>query len=284
MSPPRSGTIRGLERGLAVLQAFHAKPACSLHDLNVLTRIPKPSLLRILRTLEQYGWVARRLADGRYRVGTHFNQVVRKRDRYDPIAEAAGPVLERLCRTLSWPSDLMVPAGDHMEIRESSRGHSPFLVNRDRIGHPVSWLVSAVGRAYLAFCPERELQQIIGILRKSTLRDDRVVRDPKRVDEILSEVRSKGYATRDPSHTGGPHGGPNFVDGLTAIAVPVMKGRRVYGAINLLWIKSAFPIDEFAGVHLPALKTAANEIVESMLQEQRRQRRIDSGDVLSSRL
>jgi hypothetical protein len=90
--------------------------------LNLLTRIAKPSLLRIPRTLEQSGWAARRLADGRYRVGTHFDQVARIRDRYDPLAEAAGPMLERLCRTLSWPSDLMVPAVDRMEIRESSRG------------------------------------------------------------------------------------------------------------------------------------------------------------------
>ncbi len=177
-----SETIRGLERGLAVLQALHTKPACSLQDLNLLTRIPKPSLLRILRTLEQSGWAARRLADGRYRVGTHFDQVARTRDRYDPLAEAAGPVLERLCRTLSWPSDLMVPAGDHMEIRESSRGHSPFLINRDQIGHPVPWLASAVGRAYLAFCPEKELKQIIAMLRKSTLRDDRPARDPKQLE------------------------------------------------------------------------------------------------------
>lgn len=45
---PRSETVRSLERGLAVLQALHAKPACSLQDLNLFTRIPKPSLLRIL--------------------------------------------------------------------------------------------------------------------------------------------------------------------------------------------------------------------------------------------
>jgi IclR family transcriptional regulator, mhp operon transcriptional activator len=269
---PRSETIRGLERGLAVLQALHTKPACSLQDLNALTRIPKPSLLRILRTLEQSGWAARRLADGRYRVGTHFDQVTRTRDRYDPLAEAAGPVLERLCRSLSWPSDLMVPAGDHMEIRESSRGHSPFLINRDQIGHPVPWLVSAVGRAYLAFCPDKERAQIIATLRKSSLRDDRGARDPRLLDEILSEVRAKGYATRDPGHTGGAYRGPSFADGLAAIAVPVMKGRRVYGAINLLWIKTAFPIDEFAIVHLPALQAAARDIVEAMSPEQRRQR------------
>jgi IclR family mhp operon transcriptional activator len=269
---PRSETVRRLERGLAVLQALHAKPACSLQDLNLFTRIPKPSLLRILRTLEQSGWAARRLADGRYRVGTHFDQVARRRDRYDPVAEAAGPVLERLCRSLSWPSDLMVPAGDHMEIRESSRGHSPFLINRDQIGHPVPWLASAVGRAYLAYCPDKERNQIIAVLRKSDLRDDLPARDPKRVDEILSEVRSKGYATRDPSHTGGAYGGANFVDGLAAVAVPLISGQRVYGAINLLWIKTAFPIDEFASVHVPVLKTAAGEIVEAMSREQRRQR------------
>jgi IclR family mhp operon transcriptional activator len=269
---PRSETVRSLERGLAVLQALHTKPACSLQDLNLLTRIPKPSLLRILRTLEQSGWAARRLADGRYRVGTHFDQVARRRDRYDPVAEAAGPVLERLCRSLSWPSDLMVPAGNHMEIRESSRGHSPFLINRDQIGHPVPWLASAVGRAYLTYCPDKERNQIIAMLRKSDLRDDLPARDPKRVDEILSEVRSKGYATRDPSHTGGAYGGANFVDGLAAVAVPLISGQRVHGAINLLWIKTAFPIDEFAGVHVPALKAAAREIVEAVSREQRRQR------------
>jgi IclR family transcriptional regulator, mhp operon transcriptional activator len=268
----RSDTIRGLERGLAVLQALHTKPACSLQDLNQLTRIPKPSLLRVLRTLEESGWAVRRLADGRYRVGTHFDQVARSRDRYDPLAEAAGPVLERMCRTLSWPSDLMVPAGDHMEIRESSRGHSPFLINRDQIGHPVPWLVSAVGRAYLAYCPEKERAQIIATLRKSSFRDDRAARDPAQIEAILGEVRAKGYAARDAAHTGGAYRGASIVDGLSAIAVPVMKGRRVYGAINLLWIKTAFPVDEFASVHLPALQTAARDIVEAMFQEQRRRR------------
>lgn len=181
-------------------------------------------------------------------------------------------MLEQLCRSLPWPSDLMVPVGDHMEIRESSRGHSPFLINRDQIGHPVPWLASAVGRAYLAYCPDKERNQIIAVLRKSDLRDDLPARDPKRVDEILSEVRSKGYATRDPSHTGGAYGGANFVDGLAAVAVPLISGQRVYGAINLLWVKTAFPIDEFASVHVPALKTAAGEIVEAMSREQRRQR------------
>jgi IclR family mhp operon transcriptional activator len=142
------------------------KPISSLHDIHQQTSISKPSLLRILHTLEQSGLVSRRLADGRYRISTNLSHLARKRDRYDRVAEAAAPILDRLCQKVSWPSDLMVPAGDHMEIRESSRVRTPFAIYfmQDRIGTPVNWMLSAVGRAYLAYCPESERQKIVTLL------------------------------------------------------------------------------------------------------------------------
>ena len=78
-------------------------------------------------------------------------------------------MLERLCTRVSWPSDLMVPAGDHMEIRETNRTRSPFLLQQERIGLPVNWLNSAVGRAYLAYCLPTERQRILRcwLIRKS---------------------------------------------------------------------------------------------------------------------
>ena len=65
--------IKGLERGLRVLQALQMQPDSSLHELHILTRISKPSLLRILHTLAQSGVITRRLADGRYRSRHHGN-------------------------------------------------------------------------------------------------------------------------------------------------------------------------------------------------------------------
>ena len=141
MAGPKS--IRSLERGLHVLRALQEQPISSLHVIHHLTRIPKPSLLRILYTLEQAGVVSRRLADGHYRISANQSHLTRKPDRYDRVAEAAAPVLDRLCRKISWPSDLMVPAGDHMEIRESSRVRTPFstFFMHDRIGTPVNWVL-----------------------------------------------------------------------------------------------------------------------------------------------
>ena len=60
---PRVETIRGLERGLQVLKVMHSEPILSLHDIHLATSISKPSLLRILNTLERAGMV--RTASGR---------------------------------------------------------------------------------------------------------------------------------------------------------------------------------------------------------------------------
>jgi IclR family transcriptional regulator, mhp operon transcriptional activator len=258
-------TIKGLERGLRVLQALQAQPISSLHDIHVATTISKPSLLRILNTLQQGGLVSRRLADGHYRLSA-FTRVSRKRDRHARVAEAAAPVLDRLCQKVRWPSDLMVPAGDHMERRETSQAHTPFFLpmHSTQVGQRIGWLLTGVGRAYLAFCPEHERQDILGRLRKSDDPDDRLARDPKRFDRILADTRQRGYGVRDATFTGWSHGSTPRDDGLAAMAVPLLDRTRVHGSINILWLKTAFTVEQFAAMHLADLQAAAREIVESL--------------------
>jgi IclR family mhp operon transcriptional activator len=238
----------------------------SLNDIHIATRISKPSLLRILNTLERAGLVSRRLADGHYRISA-LTREARKRDRYDGVAEAAAPVLDRLCQKVLWPSDLLVPAGDHMERRETSQAQSPFFrrpSQRNRVGQPVGWLLTGVGRAYLAFCPDEEREAILRRLRRSDKPEDRLAREPKRLDKILTETRQRGYGTRDTIFVGGNYGGPPQDDGLAAIAVPLLDRMRVHGSINILWIRTAFSVEEFAVRHLADLQAAAAEIVESL--------------------
>jgi IclR family mhp operon transcriptional activator len=269
---PKAKTIRSLERGLQVLRALQDQPISSLHEIHRLTRIPKPTLVRILHTLEGVGAVSRRLADRRYRISATLSRLARKPDRFDRVAEAAAPVLDRLCRKISWPSDLFVPAGDHIEIRETSRVRTPFstVFMHDRIGTPVNWVLSAVGRAYLAYCPDKERQNILRLLRNSKQPEDRLARDERRLNQILAETRARGYGTRDPSFGGGAYG-RQAPDGLSGIAVPLLDGRRVYGVINIVWPKAAKRVDDMVREHLADLQGAAHEIVD-VLHEQTRGR------------
>lgn len=263
--------IKSLERGLEVLRALQEQPISSLQDIHYRTKIPKPSLLRILHTLGQAGLVSRRLADGHYRISANQSHLARKPDRYDRVAEAAAPVLDRLCRKVSWPSDLMVPAGDHMEIRESSRVRTPFstFFMHDRVGTPVNWVLSAVGRAYLAHCPDKERERILAVLRKSEKPEDRLARDPKRLDRILAETRANGYGDRDSSFLGGAYG-RHSPDGLAGIAVPLLGNRLVHGVINIIWARAARTVEDMVRDHLVDLRNAAIEIVNSVSNQARR--------------
>lgn len=267
----KTETIRGLRRGLQVLQALQMNPILSLHEIHLSTGISKPSLLRILHTLAQSGMVSRRLADGHYRIST-VAHTARKRDRYDRVAEAAAPVLDRLFQKVSRPSDLFVPAGDHMERRESSRSQNPHFSHPSyltRVGQPVNWLMTGVGRAYLSFCPAQERDAIIQLLRKSDQFEDQLARDPKRIERILAETRARGYGTRDPAFVGGLYRAPTD-DGLAGIAVPLLDRMRVHGSINILWIRTAMTVDECAARYLADLKSAAAEIVASLQGRTRR--------------
>jgi IclR family mhp operon transcriptional activator len=262
--------IKSLERGLRVLQALQMQPDSSLHELHVFTGISKPSLLRILHTLAQSGLVTRRIADGRYRIGSSLSHAPSRREHRDRIAEAAAPVLEKLCRRVSWPSDLMVPAADHMEIRETTRTRSPILLQQERIGLPVNWLNTAVGRAYLAFCSSKERQRIVDLLRGSSKPEDRLAREPLRLNAILAETRARGYGTRDAAHVGGYYGGPPHADGLLSIAVPLRDGGAILGAINMLWLRPAHTVEAFAARYLSELEAAAAEIVGRLRRRPRR--------------
>ncbi len=257
-------TIRALERGLDVMRALEDQRAASLNDLYIATGLPRPTLLRILHTLEKAGIVRRGIGDGLYRSTFGLRRLGGELDEHDYLAEVAAPLLDKLCEQVKWPSDLIVynsTRGDCMEIKETSRPNSPFTVNRDHIGHLISIPLSAVGRAYLAFCSEEERNEILAILRASEKPANRLVRATRRFEAVLEQVRKDGYATREPNFSGGDYATDRFYDdGIAAIAVPLRDSNAIYGCINLIWLRKAMREAEFVAEHLGVFQATAAEI------------------------
>jgi IclR family mhp operon transcriptional activator len=127
----------------------------------------------------------------------------------------------------------------------------------------VNWLMSAVGRAYLAYCPESERRKVVALLRKSERPENWLARDQKRLDEILAETRKRGYGLRDAAFVGGPYGAQQ-PDGLAGIAVALRNRSRVHGVINIVWPRAARSIDDMVRDCLPDLRAAADEIVSEL--------------------
>ncbi|OGA65479.1 MAG: hypothetical protein A3G81_12695 [Betaproteobacteria bacterium RIFCSPLOWO2_12_FULL_65_14] len=249
----KSGTkrVEALARGLAVLKAIYARPGASLHELHGSTGIAKATLLRSLRTLQDGGFISRRLADGGYLP----LPVAQDAAQWLPFTEAAGPALETLSRTIAWPTDLGVRDGASMLVLESNRRLSPIRVNRQALGARPHMLWSAMGRAYLAFSPPAEREEILAALRASGAPEDRAARNPRRVERVLKETRERGYGVRDPRY-----GVLDLVRPVSAIAVPVRQGSRVLACLNCVWLIDVMEEREIVARFLGPLRAAADDI------------------------
>lgn len=254
-------TIRSVERALAVLGVLQTQSPASLEDLHRATALPRATLLRLLKTLQEGGMVRRGLADSLYRNSTNIPRLVGEWGAADRLAEVAGPILDDLCRNVGWPSDLAVRNGLVLELTETSRTQSPMPVSRNKLGDQINFPMSAVGRAYLAVCSATERRKILGGLRR---RDDpalRIAHRDARFDDIIAATRERGYAVRDPFfHGRSERDDPFYDDGLDAIAVAIADGARVSGVINLLWRREFATADEMADRYLDDLRNATRRI------------------------
>jgi IclR family transcriptional regulator, mhp operon transcriptional activator len=257
----KSGTkrVEALARGLEVWKAVCARPGSSLHELHGVTGLAKATLIRSLRTLQACGFVARRLADGGY-LPVAAAAEPRPEPRWLALTEAAGPALEAAARAIPWPTDLGVRDGAAMLVLESNRRLSSIGVNRQALGARPHMLWSAMGRAYLAHCPDAEREEILAMLAASDAPEDRAARNRRLVEKLLAATRAQGYGVRDPRYGVLDVGAARRV---AAIAVPVLHRGRVLACINCVWLADVMDEARIVEQHLPRLRRAAADIAAS---------------------
>jgi len=260
--------IRVLQRAAEVLRCLEAQPGSALADLYAKTAIPKPTLLRLLATLEREGMVTRAMADGRYRTRVSISRPSRADHRHLLLAEAAAPHLSALRRRVVWPSDLTVRQRHHMKLIETSRRESSLGLHRDSIGFRVDLLVSAVGRAYLAFCPESERERLLSHLYAHPQRYPSAgVLSRRDMQRVLVQTRERGYAIRDARFGGLGWLSEQDDDQLAAIAVPVVSHSRVLACVNIVWPRRLHAEADVAKKYLADLSLCASSIALSFASQ-----------------
>jgi IclR family mhp operon transcriptional activator len=203
-------TLRGLERGLSVLDALEGSEGLSLRELHRHTELPKPTLLRILATLEAKGYARRRIADGGWRRTAHRRKP--PSSRLDALRnDIGGEVLDELCRRVVWPSDLAVYRQGAMEILDTSRRLTPFVINHAGIGLRIPILQSGLGLAWLAYCPDDERKAALAIMMASDSPYDRPVREPGVADEAIAETRARLRHSRQRLSATSPYDGGEYL-------------------------------------------------------------------------
>jgi IclR family mhp operon transcriptional activator len=128
--------------------------------------------------------------------------------------------MSRFTSEHGWPLYLATLGAGAMTIRHSTAPESPMSFEGAGYNRKSPMLVGALGRAWLAFCPEDERRTILRGLG---------VRERPVLTVTFAEIRRDGYAfTRPPR--------PTRIHGM---AVPILGGERVLGSLSMRFPRSA---------------------------------------------
>lgn len=245
---------KGVTRTLDILRALNQANGSTVSALHAITKVSRPALYRTLEEFCAAGYVTR---DDRGRF--HLTHLVRSLSdgfrNEDRIAEVAGPVLLELQRRVLWPTDLATYFNHAMVLRETTRRHSPLVIDSAHVGLRLPMLASAAGLAYLSFCDDEEREAILDALRRSDRPGDELARDERQARQLVRQTRAAGYASR---YMGALPGLSSTATG--SIALPLREQGRVCGCIGITFFSKVLTIDEAASRYLGDLRDARGEI------------------------
>jgi IclR family acetate operon transcriptional repressor len=150
---PRDGTsTRTVERALALLSQVCDSESISLTDCARRTRLPTSTALRLLRTMEQAGFVIRR-DDGTFTAGPHLLQIGAMALGHSSLAKLAEPALHRIVAATGESAYLSVRGGGDTAVYIAMAEGTHSVRHTSWIGRSVPMTGLAVGHALLGDVP-----------------------------------------------------------------------------------------------------------------------------------
>jgi len=249
---PRTGTgpdfIEALARGLEVITAFApGRPVMSLSEVAAATGLARPTVRRILLTLEELGHV--RADDRGYALTPRVLDLGMAYVGSLGLWDVARPHMERLvARTRESCSIAQLDGGDIVYV---ARVAVPKIVTLAvQIGTRFPALQTSLGKVLLAALEPAELERALAEPTRSGLTPLWRPGAEER-NAVLREVRARGWALAD----------EDLALGIRSVAVPLRDGEgRVVAAVNVNAHAAETSMEELRERHLPLLLQTAGEI------------------------
>ncbi|MCK9240375.1 IclR family transcriptional regulator [Desulfocurvus sp.] len=181
--------MRSLEKALFIIETMATKREWTLKDLSATCSIPKGTLQRILRTLEELGYVRQLERGGAYALTLKFHTLGRQIVSHNNLVPLLQPILGSLRDKVNETVNLSILSDmDMVVIHKITSRHA--LQMDSIIGTSFPAYISASGKAFLAFLPEEDLRNFIKDLRRS----DAEINSEKinLIYKDLEEVRERG--------------------------------------------------------------------------------------------
>jgi IclR family mhp operon transcriptional activator len=213
--------VRALDRALGIVRILNQHNGLNASELSRLVKLPRPTVLRLLQTMAESGYVMRSQSDGCFRVSRKIRELSSGFREQDWLGSVARPFLNDLSSRIVWPLAVIRFDGGRVVIEALTDHGSPMLIRRESSGTELPLLTSASGYLMLSRLGAEERHKTVAqacrqegeTLKAAGLTERDVYRQ-------LEETAESGYCVLHlPSHS--------------AVSIPVPSDTVANCALNM---------------------------------------------------
>ncbi|WNJ99490.1 IclR family transcriptional regulator [Thalassospiraceae bacterium LMO-JJ14] len=249
--PPDMGSALG--KGMAVLSAIlTAKRPPSLNDIAEQTDLPRPTVFRVVRQLEETLLITRAPDGDKYLVGPNLMALATNAMSAFMHASPVRSILSGLVHDVGETCNLGVLERDSVVYIDRVECSWPLRLQIG-IGSHVSLHATAIGKLLVAHMPTRSRRRVINSTPLERFTENTIT-DPKALEAEFKKIRREGFARNNEENT----------LGLIGIAVPVFDIRnRVVAGLSLHAPVARMPM-QVAVSKLERFRDTARQIEQAM--------------------
>src|SRR5690606_1756379 len=221
-------SVQSVARAFRILEAL-ATGELGITDLAARADLPKSTVARLTRTLEEIGAVERVDDEGRYRIGPQIVSLAGVASPTANLVSIVRPHLRVLAELTGEDAGLAVPDGHRAHYIDQVSSDNDIQV-RDWTGSRVSMHATPSGQVMLASWPEERLARFLE--RPLNAYTDATLTEPEDLRKRLARVTADGYV--------GAY--EELTEGLNSVATALRDSRgRLVGAVHVHGPAYRFP-------------------------------------------
>ncbi len=239
-----------MRRALAILgKVASAERPLTPTELNKALELPKPTIHRLCVMLANEGYLQRSLDGKGLIAGPKLRAMA-----VGVMAGAGGQraalhaILEELADNVGETCNINIPDGNAMRYLDRVEARWPLRLQLP-IGTRVPLHCTASGKMFLGSLPPARRRQVVDNLTLEP-RTPNTISDSAKLMTALDRVREAGYGTDN----------EEFLDGMVAVAVPVIDGKgRLLATLALHGPTQRLTLEK-AKTHIPRMRLAAERL------------------------
>lgn len=156
-----------VHKSLTILELLNDSPNINTSEISRATTFSRPSVQRVLHTLQKLGYIVRDEKSKRFRPTDRVLKLSMGYTFSNHIAAIAAPIIQSTSRHIPWPIILTRPNGLELEVLATTQTKNPFAIQKLSAGHRIPLKESATGRVYLASSSKQIRENYLTLMSQS---------------------------------------------------------------------------------------------------------------------